>query len=79
LTGLDREISVWRVTGSWRGVSIDLAQKGSKCPAQQSRNQKRCFGQEEQDLQDKARTKPLSFCSFGILFILFILSISFRK
>ena len=36
-------------------------------------------GQDEQDLQDKHRTKPLSFCSFEILFILFILSISFRK
>jgi hypothetical protein len=53
--------------------------RGTKSPARPSRNQKRCFGQDEQDLQDKARTKPLSFCSFGILFILYILSISFRK
>jgi hypothetical protein len=43
------------------------------------RNQQSRFGQDEQDLQDKARTKPSSFCSFGILSILFILSMSFRK
>ena len=35
--------------------------------------------QDLQDLQDDARIKPSLFCSFGILFILFILSISFRK
>ena len=62
-----------------RIADCGLPQKGTKSTTAASRNQKRWFGQDTQDLQDKARTKPLSFGFVRILFNLFILSISFRK
>jgi hypothetical protein len=40
-----------------------------------NRNQRGLLGQDLQDLQDKARTRPFWFRSFGILFIPLLLSI----